>query len=393
MRRRQPSISAEQAQKLWNAPTTTTSESVTVQCRLVTPMYGGGVHAGEVDKAMPIRASGIRGQLRCWWRLLHDDGRTSEKLFQDECELWGGIASSGPKASKIALRVACKSAASFVGKGDMPPYALILESSDDPKLLKPSYCFDLRLSFNPRVTSKQREQVIRCLRWWANFGGIGARTRRGLGAFKASSDEVALQPVSSDDVKEWGGWMMLGPPKRDAGLAWKDAVGTLQSYRQGQGVGRKSGARGRPGGSNWPEADAIRGLADAAKPTPDGEAPFFPRAAFGLPIVFQFKGEKRLNDTLEGEDHERMASPLILRPYFDGRDYRPMALLLPNWEKRISVVVAMKERGSIGPAWPSNEDDRKRQAKEVIPMRSRGSDSLTAFMHYFSDCMNTKQGR
>ena len=40
------------------------------ELRLATPMFGGGAVAGQVDPQMPIRPSGIRGQLRSWWRLL-----------------------------------------------------------------------------------------------------------------------------------------------------------------------------------------------------------------------------------------------------------------------------------------------------------------------------------
>lgn len=32
----------------------------TYDCELVTPLYGGGVTAGEVDEEMPVRASAIR---------------------------------------------------------------------------------------------------------------------------------------------------------------------------------------------------------------------------------------------------------------------------------------------------------------------------------------------
>lgn len=390
MRRRQPAIAAEQAQELWSERTATTGESVTLQCRLVTPMYGGGVRAGEVDKAMPIRASGIRGQLRFWWRLLYGKG-SSQEIFRAECQLWGGIANSGPTTSKVSLRTACEAAASFVEKCNVPPYVLILEASDDPKLLAPGYSFKLLLDFT-QATDEQRSQVIQCLRWWASFGGVGARTRRGLGAIKGKSDDVDLKPVSSAEVERLGGWMMIGPPEQNGEQVWKGAVGALESFRQGQGVGRKGG-KGRPGGSNWPEADAIRGLADAGNSAPDGKEGLFPRAAFGLPIVFQFKGEKRLDDTLEGEDRRRMASPLILRPYFDGRDYRSMALLLPGWKQRISVAVTMKKRGSVGLAWPSDQGNRERRAKEVAPMRPRGNNPLTAFMHYFNKRVNGKQGR
>ena len=394
MRRRQSSISAEQAQELWNnAHGASVGDGMTVQCKLITPMYGGGVKRGEVDEAMPIRASGIRGQLRFWWRLLYGVGRSSEELFKCECKLWGGIASGGPMASKVALRVSCEPAASFVRKTDLErrqrdllSYVLI---GDDPKLLDRGYSFKLLLRFDQRVTDCQRSQVVECLRWWASFGGVGARTRRGLGAIKAKRDDADLKPVSSTEVAGLGGRMAVGPAEGDAMEAWKAAVGALEFFRQGQGVGRKAG-KGLPGGSQWPEANAIRGLADPARSAPDRKDGLFPRAAFGLPIGFQFKGEGHLDDTLEGEDGERMASPLILRPYFDGRGYCSMALLLPGWEDRIGMAVTMKEWGSVGLAWPkpSSEGEQERRAKEVVPMRSRGRDPLTAFMHYFDERVN-----
>ena len=390
MKRRQPSVSPEQAQELWNARSGA-GESVTVQCQLVTPMYGGGVNAGEVDKAMPIRASGIRGQLRFWWRLLYGGDRNPKELFEKECKLWGGIASSGPTASKVALRVACEPAVSFVGKRDVPPYVLILEASDEPVLLAPRYSFGLQLDF-AQATDAQRSEVIQCVRWWVSFGGVGARTRRGLGTIKARSDDVNLTPVSSTESDGLGGRMVIGPPMQDAKQAWSVAVGALQDFRQGQGVGRKSG-KGRPCGSNWPEAETIRRLAEKAKPAPkDGEESFFPRAAFGLPIVFQFKGEKHLNDTLEGENHERMASPLILRPYFNGRQYCPTALLLPGWRSSSSMSVKLKGRGRAFRSWPSDDDERQEDlAKSVAPMASRGSDPLSAFMHYFEQRVNASR--
>ena len=396
MRRRQHSISAERAQELWDASTaTTTGQSIIVRCRLDTPMYGGGVNAGEVDKAIPIRASGIRGQLRFWWRLLYGAGCTSEELFQDECELWGGIVGSGPKASKITLRVACEPAASFVGKRDVPPYALILESSDEPKLLKEGYSFEVVLGFGNGVADWRRQQVVECLRWWASFGGVGARTRRGLGAVGATSDDADLTPVSSAEVEGLGGWVVAGPQTGRPLQAWKDAINPLRSFRQGPGVGRKSGAKGRPGGSNWPEADTIRRLADRTKPPLADSEVLFPRAAFGLPVVFQFKGERHLNDTLEveGGDRERMASPLILRPYFDGSLYRAVAMLLPGWQHRMSESATLKARDRTGRLWPSDASQRRRIAQGIAPLATRGDDPLTAFMRYFDERVNGKQNR
>ena len=392
MRRRQPAISAERAQELWN-DRTAAGESVTVQCRLVTPMYGGGVHTGEVDKAMPIRASGLRGQLRLWWRLLYGGGRASEKQFQDECELWGGIAGGSPNASKIALRVASEPAASFVRKGDVPPYALILESNDDPTLLKEGYSFKVVLGFDDGIPDSRRRQVVESLRWWASFGGVGSRTRRGLGAVNATSDDADLSPVSSSEVEGSGGWVVAGPQMGQPLQAWRVAVDALRTFRQGPGVGRTSGAKGRPGSSNWPEANTIRRLADSTKPLLAERDVIFPRAAFGLPIVFQFKGERHLNDTLEaeGDGRERMASPLILRPHFDGSKYRAVALLLPGWQHRLSESATLRGRGRVGRLWPSDTSQRKRAAQGIAPMAPLGDDPLTAFMRYFDERVNGKQ--
>ena len=389
MKRRQPSVSPDQAQELWNARSGA-GESVTVQCQLVTPMYGGGVNAGEVDKAMPIRASGIRGQLRFWWRLLNGGDRSSE---EKECDLWGGIASNGPAASKVAVRIESEPAdGHLTPKSKIPPYVLI-DSGDDPKLLEAGFSFKVLLGFNRHTTDDQRSQVIECLRWWASFGGVGARTRRGLGAFKASCDDGDLKPVSREEVQKLCGWIVTGRPTNDAQEAWRSAVRALQFFRQGTGVGRSSKAgSSAPGRSNWPEAETIRDLADKAKPArKEGEEAFFPRAAFGLPIVFQFKGEKYLNDTLEHEKHERMASPLILRPYFNGREYCPMALLLPGWQCSISMSVKLKERNTEAQSWPSDSAERQELAKMVKPMAPRGSDPLTAFMRYFDERVNGKQ--
>ena len=78
-------------------------------------MYGGGVKAGVVDQKMPIRASALRGQFRFWWRLLNSTtylestGQLdSERLFNAESALWGGISSNGPKASQVTVQVEAK---------------------------------------------------------------------------------------------------------------------------------------------------------------------------------------------------------------------------------------------------------------------------------------------
>ncbi len=87
-----------------------------------------------------------------------------------------------------------------------------------------------------------------------------------------------------------------------------------------------------------------------------------------------------------------MASPLILRPYYDGTRYRPLALLLPRWKQRVSISVDL-DSDHVGPAWPKNSGEWEKQATLVAPLRGRGADALTAFMHYFEHDAREHHGR
>lgn len=399
MRRPNPTLRADDALAAWDAARpSAVSASVTLKCTLMTPMFGGGVTPGVVDRDLPIRPGAVRGQLRFWWRLLHRADPGPQAMFFAEAALWGAISGTGPQASRVALRVG----GGPVGPEGMvrardrhfPTYTFILERDDDPVLLKSGYEFTLTLRFTPRVTEAQRDQVIEALRWWVSFGGVGARTRRGLGTVKATSDDIELKPVTREDVESRGGRVVLGAPRETAIEAWKDAVEALKSFRQGENVARNRGRGNHPGRSRWPEPDVIRRLtgkhARGHEPehAVDG---FFPRAAFGLPIVFQFKdrnrgdpkGSKGKGLTLGPTGRaERMASPLILRPCFDGKRYRPVALLLPGWDERISVSVDLDSRHAR-PAWPEASEEREELANSIGPMQGRGTDVLTAFLHYF----------
>ena len=398
MRKPNQDISPEAALAAWNAarPAEDAESVVTASCKLITPMYGGGVKPGEVDRDMPIRASALRGQLRFWWRLLHGADKDSTDLFIAESALWGGISSDRAQASQVAVQVEGAQVDDYqlIGKSEpgVPPYTLILKPGDNPTLMKQSYSFELALCFKEDVTPAQREGVIEALRWWANFGGVGARTRRGLGAVKVAGDNMALKPVTAEEVKTRGGWMAVGGTAGSAMKAWKDAVGALQRFRQGPGEGRNSGQPNRPGRSRWPEADTIRRATNTHASMHKPEHPvdgFYPRTAFGLPIVFHFKDKGDPKDQVLNPGHrERMASPLILRPYFDGQQYRSMALLLPDWEKRISIPVHFNSRHGE-PAWPEDLGERRRLAKQIKPMDGRGSDALSAFMHYFQETLKT----
>ncbi len=407
MRRRNPELRADELLAAWDAaPPADAAAPLTVKCRLMTPMYGGGVTPGEVDRDLPIRPGALRGQLRFWWRLLNRADGTPA-LFEAESELWGGISSTGPRASRVVLNAVGEPVGSerMVRFRDrsrrFPTYALILQQGDDPCLLDAGYEFRLTLRFSRKVTAAQRAQVIEALRWWACFGGVGARTRRGLGAVEVADDHGEIEPISSEAVKSRGGRMVFRSPTRTALDAWKNAIDALRDFRQGPREGRNPGSGNRPGRSLWPEPDAVRRRTGqhARGHEPEHEVEErYPRAAFGLPIVFHFKnpgdpkGARGKDLTLNPAGQDRMASPLILRPGCDGGRYRPLALLLPGWEQRVSVPVGLDAEHSVS-AWPEDPDERSRLADRVAPMKGRGTDALTAFLHYFEHAGRADRGR
>ena len=170
MRQPNPKLCPKSARAAWKAarvPASTVEEWKEYECTLITPMYGGGVEPGKVDRDMPVRASAIRGQLRFWWRLLHGADWSPEHLFTEESALWGGISrGSGPQASRVSLRVQATPIKDDQLKfknqiGGFPSYALIPGRKAPPKLLNPCYKFKLFLHFATAVERTQRDQIHR----------------------------------------------------------------------------------------------------------------------------------------------------------------------------------------------------------------------------------------
>jgi CRISPR-associated protein Cmr1 len=367
----------------------------TYKCKLATPMYGGGVRAGEVDRALPIRVPSIRGQLRFWWRVARGPFASSAAMFQRESALWGGIASSGPTASQVAVKVTCAPVADAQLVSSDAEHDAGVKYAFGPatingvaQWLMPAYSFTLALRYSPDA----EEDVLAALRWWASFGGLGARTRRGFGAIHVDS----LEPLSADSVAAAGGALRFsGAGGSNAESEWKRAIGRMYEYRQKGGTGRRAG-NPRPGRSYWPEPDQIRRFtgrdANGMHMPEHAAGNCFPRAAFGLPILFEFKGspgEPPKTELLPAGGEDRMASPLILRPYWTGQRWRAAALLLPGWEKALSQPLRFKSLGSTPEHWPVDPLAREVAANQIAPMKRggepRADDPLSAFMQFFEE--------
>jgi CRISPR-associated protein Cmr1 len=343
--------------------------------KVITPLYGGGEETQKPDSVTVVRASEVRGHLRFWWRATRGGafhGNLTEMRTAEET-IWG---SSGevkkPGPSKISIAVLegkqgkpIKELESRKGKVEIGEpqsawsyvaFPLRKEAGKKPAgTVVPDVSFTLEI----RYPQGLKEDVEAALWAWETFGGIGARTRRGFGAlqltqvekdeFQAPKSADVERTVKSNLVKliPQGYTWPKGVPhlstsmrlrtirKTDAISAWEFLFNELKSFRQK----RYPDSNGRNfGRSKWPEPDAIRRLpsmTSASKhKTPRSTVDKFPRAKFGLPIIFKFKDDD-LGDpsptTLQGANSDRLASPLILRPIVCSDGAIGLAVIL-EWE-------------------------------------------------------------
>lgn len=372
-------------------------------CKLVTPMYGGGVKSTVVDEQMPIRASGIRGQLRFWWRLLAKQkwGLSGQALQKAEFALWGGMGSGEDDgtAGQVYLRVSGlpssqKISNNLVSYDDKSlselRYVLFPAYNETNKDLKPHELLNpqginwqLEFAFSPQLQEDKKQQVIETLQWWASFGGVGFRTRKGLGAVhvtEAVDYPQITQVPTQQEVEDANCKLVQRDANRngDAISALKTAIKKLRDFRQRPGVGRNQG----PGRSRWPEPDALRRIYPPHAHNPQ-HAPvhsagnIFARGVFGLPINFHFPGENGLNTMVTPDKGERLASPLILRPVYAGNGQWSAAALALPYEHILQMKV--KANNQSCPIWQENAANNIRPINE-----NGGQDPIQAFLNYFA---------
>lgn len=330
-----PDLPSWEAPKKW--------ETIELQLKLITPMFGGGYKTREVDTIQPIRPAAIRGHLRHWWRATAGAKYASaEKLHEAEVALWGGASTNENSAyGKVALQVEIISrgqpaplhevAPKSTAK-DGPLHGYFLFPYQEQKKLnlraaegRKDVVFKLRITMDATLSDALRQEVETALKAWIAFGGVGARTRRGCGALTVEGKESArwLSPTSPD-IAEW-----LGMP-RDAvkALPWttlSGAQGIILQFTSATDAWRELGrfwARFRKGhfpqdytptsGGKWRDYRSVLCNLPDPPSTLSLAKPFL-----GLPIIYQdIEGAQHIDftGTIEPADTGRMASPVILKP-------------------------------------------------------------------------------
>lgn len=341
--------------------------------RFLTPVFGGGVrvdgHIKPADTVTPVRVPSIRGQLRFWWRACNPQGcRTLQELYERESLIFG--STEAPSALGIAIVTPPDAMREFpVLEGGFGAVGGMLGLAYGAFPLRDTQRgsahgvlheypgeWTIALTY-PKCISDDVEAAL----WaWAHFGGLGGRTRRGFGAIaEVGRGEGALPTIErgwSHYVRHPSGAAAKWPQMPGDMSRWRTKAGNwtrgveVQNYLLGLLRGLRQGSAGRkqsseqgqgrnPGRSYWPEPDAIRAItgvrarAHAERVT---RVDAFPRAAFGLPLIFRFNDKPdppptTLMPRVGGARFGRLASPLILRPHAapDGK-LEALALVLSH---------------------------------------------------------------
>ncbi len=381
--------------------------------KLITPLFGGGVVPGECDPVTVVRATAIRGHLRFWWRATRGGQFNGDlkAMYEAESLLWGASSTPDkPRPSKVEILILD----ARKGKPEQPytdRFRTLPEWRDlayaafplAPVGDKPAGSVVKDVFFKIQITypEQYRADVEAALWAWETFGGIGARTRRGFGAIRLVTVDGKEPPLpnsqSIENIIRQGlqkyvaqgtppanvphlsqiTTLKVTKPFKTAHEAWAHLIVKLKNFRQS----RNQGMQNRPGRSRWPEPDAIRQLTQQSCPShskPLLTIDKFPRAVFGLPIIFHFKDTGDPEDTtLTLKDHDRLASPLILRPYecADGKAVG-IALVLEGTGIPNGWLVLSTPNGDF----PVQHRLAPNEAQSITPLNNN-PDVLKAFLN------------
>lgn len=337
-----------------------TKPPVFVVLEVVTPMAGHtATKAVPPTAASHAREASVANAVRNWWRLCHAAGHpTAETLFAAEEQRFGAAGRKGKiqvrattinPGTQIVIQDALRNGRTYrKWPATWPRYALFPWES----VAQPRFTEKLRFSVAVAVPDEYREEVRMALAAWVHLGGLGQRTRRGLGSLKRIGGDVlpslhqvleipsATGPALVTRLPERRSVIAAEGTSQDAYKSWRTSVGTMEEFRQGEGFARDARTPGNnhPGQTYFPEADSIRYWTGVHDHPIQIKSDGFPRADLGLPIIVEFKAPRgvavppksQINISGTPPGRSRFASPAITKAWWDEatEQFRPLVAML-----------------------------------------------------------------
>lgn len=388
---------------------------------LITRLFGGGPRTRELDPISLVRSGAAKSAVRAWWRAGNaHQFQDLQTLRKRESELFGspgnydrqGRLQGGPGALEVTFQPGQQSRRTGVyAEPASSPLNLALFPAEEMGGERATLALPgehnlgtlsvLLRNGKPESFEGDSAAILEGLRLWVTLGGVGSRTRRGVGAIGPKSSEAAEKlglPTSLQELKTF----LASRCERHGVSPALDGVFSLARTRKvflGRSYGSGEAAQEallkalkearQSKDPRWPEANAIRWKFDpvqaAKREKPERDKNRYPRMVLGLPIVFHFKDSKYpeppdhhlYTTTGSGEDRrkfDRYSSPIVLRPvrvWEKGRaSYIPVAIftdcLLPDTARPLVVTDADVKAEDIDPNDIIESFEPAREADTVL---------------------------
>jgi CRISPR-associated protein Cmr1 len=314
---------------------------------VLTPMFLGGADPSQAE----LREPSVRGQLRFWWRA-QQAALAVDQLWRKEAEVFGtagekenrrssfSVVLEGenitykspplPQDSKLKVQVQRSSGA----RVSVNLLEYLAYGASRRKYIAPGSRFSMVLRFRD---PGKIDEVLKALRVFCLFGGIGAKVRNGYGSFEVVS------------VKGVEGISVGGVPDKEVmqELCKANWVPPFSTFCRSARLFRT-----RECYQSW--EDCLAALAMAwrdARLSLEGRSVYNSRQYLGAPIVVAKKTVSFM---------DRRAKPYFLRVHREGDGYRgcilylPSQYLPPQYHKRIGI----KEERYPQPCERENHENR-----------------------------------
>jgi len=165
-------------------------QKVIFQCKVITPIICFGIDQNEPE----LRVPSLRGVMRYWWRAIYAD-LSLKQLKEQEVALFGGSYNDKQLKSSFSLQIINHDNPTF-GKISILPHK---ERSHK----KTGFVYPTKFNIILEVHKNDVEitkKITNLLILASILGGIGGRSRRGLGSFKIETvDNIPQTEIVKDE--------------------------------------------------------------------------------------------------------------------------------------------------------------------------------------------------